>query len=178
MGKIYCRNLERSILLLPVNRSAHAVEAYRDHSGEALCANRSHHPCPDPLYITGYGLLLGQGTTWCNLFQRSTTALCGVKTPERIMMRAELEEQARCHDMGSGASAVLVRRRLAANEAASSPPPSAAMNISWIYARAGPEAQLTISALTGNVRGGDLEALVSGWTQPGRRWGRATGGGR
>ena len=37
--------------------------------------------------------------------------------------RAELEEQARGHDMGSGASAVLVRRRLAANEAASSSPP-------------------------------------------------------
>ena len=51
-------------------------------------------------------------------------------------------------------------------------------DISWIYARAGPEAQLTISALMGDVQGGDLEALVSGWTQPGRRWGRATGGGR
>ena len=45
-------------------------------------------------------------------------------------------------------------------------------DIAWIYARAGPETQLTISALMGDVRGGDLEALVSGWTQPGRRWGR------
>ena len=46
-------------------------------------------------------------------------------------------------------------------------------DISWIYARAGPEAQLTLSALMGDMDGGDLEALVSGWTQPGRRWGRA-----
>ena len=37
--------------------------------------------------------------------------------------REELKEQARCHDMGSGASAVLVRRQLAAHATASSSPP-------------------------------------------------------
>ena len=44
-------------------------------------------------------------------------------------------------------------------------------DIAWIYARAGPEGQMILSALMADADGGDMEHLLRGWTQPGRGWG-------